>query len=101
MTCSYKAALLQESHAAELRVLGCLHLGDDLELFVIPEKDGVVETGGNDLRRVRDLLKRVLNHLVRLEDDDLDDSVRVALHVVGLHALLDFEGFEAVVSLNQ
>ena len=36
VTCRNKTAVLQESHATELRVLRSLHLSDDLKLVVVP-----------------------------------------------------------------
>jgi len=61
-----QATLGEEGHAAELGVFGGLHFSDNLQLFVVPEQDRVVETCRNDLRRVWNLLEWIVEHLAGL-----------------------------------
>ena len=88
MTSGDQAALGEESHAAELRVLRSLHPSDDLELFVVPKQDGVVKASCDDFRSIGDLFDRICHHLVGLKHDDLDNGIGMALHIMRLHTFL-------------
>ena len=100
MTCGHKAAIRQEGHAAEFGVLGRLHPRDDLKLIVVPEEDRVVETGGDDLGRIRNLLLMAGNHLTRLEHYDLKNGIYVTFHVMCLDTFLDLVGLHTKIGLD-